>query len=82
MKQDKRIVVLTNGWVFVGDYVAATKTRPAYLTDAACVRRWGTSAGLGELALKGPQQATVFDPCGILLLDNPAAVLFHIPCSW
>ena len=82
MTKDKRIVVLTNGWVFVGEYHSPTKTKPAYLEDASCVRRWGTDAGLGQLALKGPQEETQLDPCGVLLIDNPAAVLFHIPCQW
>lgn len=77
---DKRIVVLTNGWVFMGGYNPAQGGRPAYITDAMCVRKWGTTAGLGEIALHGPTKETVLDPCGIVLLDTPAAVLFTIPC--
>lgn len=77
---DKRIVALEGRWVFIGDYHAATETAPAHLTDAACVRVWGTTAGLGELALNGPTNSTKLDPCGVLVLDNPGAVLFTIKC--
>ena len=80
-RPDKRIVVLQAGWVFIGEYHAATKTAPAHLTEASCIRKWGTTAGLGELALLGPTKDTVLDPCGVLLLDNPQAVLYTIKCD-
>ena len=79
--QDRRIVVLAEKWVFIGDYHAATATAPAFLTDAACVRRWGTTAGLGQLALDGPTPSTQLDPCGLLVLDNPSAVIYTIKCQ-
>ena len=78
---DKRIVVLLSGWVFIGEYHAATPDRPAHLTDAANIRTWGTKAGLGEIALKGPTESTVLDPVGIVLFDCPGSVLFTIPCE-
>ena len=78
---DKRIVVLQAGWVFIGDYHAAEDSKPAYLTDASNIRIWGTTAGLGEIAMKGPTPSTVLDPVGIVLLDTPANILFTIPCD-
>ena len=78
----KVIVALSERWVFIGQYHAATTTAPAYLSDASCVRAWGTTQGLGEIALKGPTKSTVLDPCGVLLLDNAKAVLFSIPCTY
>jgi hypothetical protein len=81
-KQERRIVVLTAGWVFVGVWHPATETTPAFLTEASNVREWGTKAGLGELALNGPTNSTVMDPCGILVLDNPRAIIFSHPCEW
>ena len=75
----KSIVVLTNGWVFCGVYAPAVGHTPASLTDAACVRRWGTTAGLGQLALEGVTKDTIVDPCGTVVLSNPGAVLFVIP---
>ena len=80
-KKDKRIVVLSLGWVFIGDYHPADGAKPAHLTDASNVRKWGTTAGLGELALKGPTKDTVLDPCGVLVLDNPGAVLYTLRCD-
>jgi hypothetical protein len=77
----KHIVVLDSRWVFIGAYTRATATAPAFLAEASCVRVWGTTAGLGELALKGPTKDTVLDYCGMVVFDNPAAVLFAIPCE-
>lgn len=57
---DLSIVILQRGRVIVGrltldgDY--------GTLTDAQCVRRWGTTAGLGQLATEGPQLNTQLDP--------------------
>lgn len=57
---DLSIVILQRGRVIVGrltldgDY--------GVLTDAQCVRRWGTTAGLGQLAAQGPQENTTLDP--------------------
>ena len=60
-KSSKKIVILQRGWVFVGDfYKVGSHCR---LENAACVRRWGTTKGLGELAKKGPLSNTVLDPC-------------------
>jgi hypothetical protein len=81
INHNKRIVVLQAGWVFIGNYHAATDTKPAYITDAYNIRKWGTTTGLGEIALNGPTKDTVLDPCGIVLLDTPANVLFTIPCE-
>lgn len=57
---DMKIVVLDRGFVVVGrvthegDYVV--------INDCKCVRRWGTTKGLGELASKGPLANTTLDP--------------------
>lgn len=60
---DKRIVVLTYGWVMIGEYSRNGDT--VTLNDASVIRRWGTDKGLGQLALTGPTDNTVLDPCGI-----------------
>ena len=77
----KHIVVLQAGFVFVGVWHPATKTTPAHITDASNIRKWGTTAGLGEIALNGPTEDTMLDPCGTVVLDNPQALLFTIPCQ-
>ena len=66
-KQDIRIVILQRGWVFVGRY--SQDGEDCRLDAAKCVRRWGTTKGLGELALSGPLPDTILD-------DSPT-VRFH-----
>lgn len=80
MKQatDRRIVVLTNGWVFVGDWFDAVGSQPAKIVNASCIRTWGTTKGLGQLALEGVQKNTVLEECGAVLFTQPAALLFTI----
>lgn len=70
----RRIVVLPYGWVYVGD-VRRFAGR-VVITNAQNVRVWGTTNGLGELALKGPVKGkTKLDPCGDIEVDE-AAVIF------
>lgn len=60
----KEIVVITNGFVFMGEVSeAGTYLR---IDDAACIRVWGTTHGLGEIALRGVTTATVLDPAGLV----------------
>ena len=56
-----RIVICDRGWVFVGRYKEADGI--AEITNSSVVRRWGTTAGLGELAHKGPLSNTKLDKC-------------------
>ena len=56
------IVVLQRGWVVIGNL---SKNGEYYtLNNAYVIRRWGTSEGLGELALKGKQSETVLEKTG------------------
>jgi hypothetical protein len=58
-KPDIRLVILQRGWVFVGHFEQhGARCR---LTGASCVRRWGTTKGLGELAQAGKLPNTVLD---------------------
>lgn len=77
----KSIVVVEAGWVLIGEYVAAKDGKPAHMTDASVIRRWGTTAGLGQIALTGPTSETILDPCGMVVFDNQQAILFVIKCS-
>lgn len=61
MGSEVRIVVLQRGWVYVGRFERDGDTRR--LTNAKCVRRWGTTKGLGEL-VNGPLRDTVLDATG------------------
>lgn len=56
----KRIVMLQGGWVMIGDL----EKHDTYfsLGNGFVIRRWGTTQGLGELAIKGPLKETILDP--------------------
>lgn len=81
-KPTQRIVVVQNGFVFIGEWHAATAKHPAHMLNAHNIRKWGTTAGLGQIALHGPTPDTVLDPVGIVVFDNPGSVLFTIECSY
>jgi hypothetical protein len=57
----KQIVILQRGWVAIGNYSA--KGDECTLVDAAIIRTWGTTKGLGELAMNGPLANTKLDKC-------------------
>lgn len=59
-----QIVVLHRGFVFVGDVERGDGE--IVIHDARNIRRWGTNAGLGQLAESGPQDSTVLDPAGTI----------------
>jgi hypothetical protein len=66
------IAILDRGWIFVG---RATESPSAVtLENADCIRRWGTSAGIGELALKGPQRETRLDPAGTVTVPRSSVI--------
>jgi len=68
-----RIVVLHRGNIVVGRY--SREGSEVIVRDAAVIRRWGTTRGLGELAAEGPLANTVLDPCGIVRAHELAVVL-------
>jgi len=74
----KTIVVLQRGWVVVGDYYQGEYENR--LENASVIRKWGTSKGLGELALNGPQSKTELDKCGIVRY-NAGAEVCRMDCN-
>lgn len=75
----KTILVLQRGWVVVGDLAEDSETK-VRLVNASVVRRWGTTKGIGELALKGPQKNTVLDPCDVVEV-HPQAIVLRVLCE-
>lgn len=69
-----QIAVLDRGFVYVG-HCALDDTKLT-ITNARCVRRWGTTGGLGELATKGPQSATKLDAA--CTLTAPLTAVIHL----
>ena len=53
------IVILDRGFVYVGDVTISGDW--VVIRDAKNVRRWGTTQGLGQLALLGPRPETKLD---------------------
>jgi len=78
-KHDVRIVVLPYGWVVVGIY--ERNNDRCRIATGATITRWGTSAGLGELATKGPLGSTRLDPLPTGADWHPLGEIFSIPCD-
>jgi len=69
--KDVSIVVLQRGWVVVGNLETDPIDKDQrVLKNAAVIRVWGTSKGLGELAFGGPTSKTV--------LDKAPTMRFHV----
>lgn len=66
------IVVADRGFVYVGDVVC--DDRFCTITNAKNIRKWGTSEGLGELAIKGYLKDTVLDNCGTVRVPFRAVI--------
>ena len=73
------IAVVSAGWAFVGRLAVETNEY-IRLDHAANIRQWGTTRGLGELALTGPLKATVLDPVGSTWIQR-SHLLFILPCK-
>ena len=75
----RHIVILQRGWVVVGDL---TKKGPMYyMKKGAVIRSWGTSEGLGELALKGPLSGTRLDKISDGTWFHELTVIGAMPCQ-
>ena len=67
----KSILVLLYGWVVVGEWDRKAKT----VKNAQCIRRWGTTKGLGELR-DGPKQGTILEDLGdVSIPQKPLIVI-------
>lgn len=54
-----KIIVLEGRWNIVGRY--SVDGDEGVLDDAAVIRYWGTTKGLGEIAAGGPTSKTILD---------------------
>jgi hypothetical protein len=68
------IAVLDRGFVYVGNLSVSDEW--CIITDAKNIRYWGTTEGLGELALNGPTSKTKLDNVGTV--RAPKKALIHI----
>jgi len=68
-----QIVVLNRGWIVIGNVKeSVSKT---IIQNAAVIRKWGTTEGLGELAEKGKLPDTILDKCPDITVDTANVVL-------
>jgi hypothetical protein len=74
----KQIVIAQRGWVFIGEVTRSESE--VVIEGAAVVRRWGTTAGLGQLAEKGPTADTRLDPCPTVRI-HPLAIVATMDCA-
>lgn len=72
MEQNKEIIVAHRGWVFVGDVTEDLEN--IVISNALNIRRWGTTKGLGQLAIDGPQPNTVIDSYGTVKIHKLSVV--------
>jgi hypothetical protein len=70
-----KIVVLQRGWVYIGRFSRIGDD--CKLSDASCIRVWGTTKGLAEL-VNGPTKSTVLDKCLGLVEFDYLTVCFTI----
>lgn len=68
----KQIVIAQRGWVFLGDVELVDDQ--VVITNAKNIRRWGTTRGLGQLAIDGPQTDTEVDDYGTVRVHKLAVV--------
>ncbi len=62
MGDNMKIVVVDRGWVYVGECEYLQDM--LVISNAKNIRQWGTTRGLGQLALEGPTSATRLDLYG------------------
>lgn len=73
-----QIAILEKGFVFVGKCYYSGPF--LHIEDAKCIRVWGTTRGLGEIAVNGPTDKTVLDPVpGVTA--GAGSVVALIPCE-
>lgn len=71
------IVVLDKGFVYAG--IVYDDGGPFIeIQNTVNIRRFGTTAGLGELGLKGPTSETQLDPVPTLLAPRHALVSYMV----
>lgn len=73
-----KICILERGWVLVG---SLEKDGDEYLLlNGFVIRRWGTTEGLGELAIKGPLNETKLEKIPLVKF-NKQQLIFTINCD-
>jgi len=75
---DIKIVILQRGWIMVGRF--ERNGSDCKLHNASVIRSWGTTKGLGEIALK-PTKDTKLDKCNGLVQFDYLTVVAMVDCN-
>jgi hypothetical protein len=75
----KHIVILQRGWVVVGDLFS--EGSKYWIDNGSVIRSWGTSEGLGQLALNGPMSGTKLDKVTDGTWFHELTIVGAMPCS-
>lgn len=80
----KRIVIVQAGFVFVGEYHIDKEANCVRLTDASNIAEYGTTLGIGQLAVRGVQPTTVLHYAGVVDIPITSVVctLLCNPETW
>jgi len=73
-----QIIIAQRGWVFVGE--VSEEGDKVVIKNAKNIRRWGTTKGLGEIAMGGPTEHTVLDEMGTVTL-HALTIVARIDCD-
>ena len=78
------IVVMDKGFVYVGSFEQTSNPAWFKLINSRNIRRYGTTKGIGELALGGPTKETVLDETGDILvpLHSVCHLIFTDEKNW
>lgn len=74
----KQIVIVKDGFVLIGDVVPAKGG--CVVDNASIIRKWGTTRGLGQIALEGPTTETILDSVGKVFIHTHA-ITMQIDCK-
>lgn len=79
-----KIIICQRGWIYVGHVTMSDDGERYIITDASVIRTWGTTKGLGEIALGGPTSNTVLDKAGRVEVQKltTVALLDCVPEKW
>ena len=76
----KQIVIAQRGWVFLG--VVQKVGVNFVIKEASVIRSWGTTKGLGELAMSGPiKDKTILDKCPDVIIHE-LSIVARINCEY
>ena len=75
------ILVCDRGFVLAGVVRPGPDPLRVIVDRCVCVRRWGTTAGLGEPARRGPTDSTKLDQEGDGVVLGLLHVFRQIPCT-